>query len=122
MIDVSTFEALCLACSGTTAAPHVDRVAFRTTRKIFATLAKDGLSANLCLAPEQQSLLCAAAPKAFAPVAGGWGQMGWTSVRFADVDESLCKTAIGGAHLHALPPVKKATPPSPSAKKKKTKR
>jgi len=106
MIDVTAFEALCLACSGTTAVPHVDRVAFRTTRRIFATLAPDGQTANLCLAPEQQVLMCGAAPRAFAPVAGGWGRMGWTTVRFADVEAGLCRTAVGGAHLHALPPVK----------------
>lgn len=121
MIDVTAFEALCLACSGTTAVPHVDRVAFRTTRKIFATLAPDGQSANLCLAPEQQAMVCAVAPKAFAPVAGGWGRMGWTTVRFADVEAGLCRTAVGGAHLHALPPVKAPGKPS-SAKTAKKKR
>ncbi len=107
MIGVSTFEALCLACSGTTAVAHIDRVAFRTERKIFATLAPDGTSANLCLAPEQQALMCAMAPKAFSPVSGNWGRMGWTTVRFDEVDENLCKTAVGGAHLHALPVVKR---------------
>ena len=47
------FRALCLALPGTTEASHFERAAFRTARRIYATLAADGCSANIGLGPEQ---------------------------------------------------------------------
>lgn len=120
MIDVATFEALCLACSGTVAVPHVDRVAFRTTKRIFATLAPDRATANLYLAPVQQEILCAAAPASFHPVPGGWGRQGWTTMRFDVVDAGLARTAVSGAHAFALPPSVAAKAVQTGVKKKKT--
>lgn len=43
----------------TNEAPHFDRTAFRTPKRIFATLAADRRSANLRLASEQQAWLSA---------------------------------------------------------------
>ena len=70
---------------GTTESPHGDRTAFRVAR-IYATLAADGLSANLKLAPDEQEFRCTIRPEAFSPVPGGWGRMGWTRVELAELD------------------------------------
>ena len=106
-----------LACTDVVAVPHVDRVAFRTKKRIFCTLAPDRTTANLLLAPEQQHLMCGAAPAAFVPVAGSWGQQGWTTMRLAVVDERLARSAVMGAHALAMPPPKPATKKTtPSAK------
>jgi hypothetical protein len=115
-------EKLCLACTDVVAVPHVDRLAFRTKKRIFCTVAPDGASANLLLAPEQQHLMCTVAPTAFVPVAGSWGQQGWTTMRLAVVDERLARSAVMGAHTLAMPrPVapKKATTTSAKTSSKK---
>ena len=59
-------------------APHFDRVAFRTPRRIFATLAGDGRDVNFMFDPLAQEAFCEMAPGALAPVPGGWGRMGAT--------------------------------------------
>jgi hypothetical protein len=66
--------------------------------RIFATLAsvKDGFG-NLMLTPEVQAQFVADAPHLFLPVAGGWGRMGITHVRLADVPEDVLAGALRAA-------------------------
>lgn len=87
---------------GTSEAPHVDRTAFKVAR-IYATLAADGLTANLKLTPDEQLLKCAVAPDAFAPVSGGWGRQGWTTATLAALSEAELAAALAMAHAHAVP-------------------
>lgn len=70
-------------------------VDFRVGGRIFATLAsaKDGFG-NLMLTPEVQAQFVADAPHLFVPVAGGWGRMGYTHVRLADVAEDVLTGAL----------------------------
>ena len=100
--DAATLRRLALALEGTVEAPHLDRRAFRVAR-IYATLAADGLTANLKFAPDEQALKCAVAADAFAPVPGGWGRMGFTTVRLAALDERELAAALEMAWRHALP-------------------
>jgi hypothetical protein len=102
MITAARFRALVLALPDTSEAPHMDRVAFRTPQRIFVTLAGDGRDANFKLAPEQQELLVESRPRAFAPVTGGWGRMGWTRCVLADADEADVAEALAGAHAIAM--------------------
>jgi hypothetical protein len=78
----------------------MDRTAFRA-RRIFATLAADGASANLKLTPGDQAMKTMLAPEAFAPVAGGWGVMGWTCVRLAALSDAELLDALRLAHARA---------------------
>jgi hypothetical protein len=105
-MNAQDFRAAALALPGTSEAPHFDRLAFRTPKRIFATLAGDGLSANLRLEPEHQSLLVAEHPAAFQPVSGAWGRQGWTVVTLSSVDPKTLAHALAVAHGLALP-----TPP-----------
>ena len=108
MISTERFRELALALAGTTEVPHVDRAAFRTTRRIFATLAPTGSSANLFLGPELQALLTHARPTMFAALPNRWGQEGWTAVDLAVVDEGALKDALVAAHGLCKPaPAKK---------------
>lgn len=106
MADAGDLRRLALALEGATAAPHVDRTAFKV-RRIFATLAPDGASANLKFAEDEQALKCAVAPDAFRPVPGGWGRMGWTTVDFAAVTPDELADALAIAWRHALPQPKR---------------
>lgn len=98
-------KALALSLEGASAVPHFDRMAFRTPRRIFATLAADGADLNLMFDPELQAFYCEQAPGAFAPVPGGWGRNGATRVLLAAADPDTLKGALLAAHARAcLPP------------------
>ncbi|MFT3769161.1 MAG: MmcQ/YjbR family DNA-binding protein [Minicystis sp.] len=107
MIRAARFREIALSFPGALEVPHMERVAFRTKRRIFATLAPDGKSANLMLDLDLQEALCEALPKAFAPVPGGWGRMGYTTVTFSAVSEADLTNALTEAHARAGEPKKK---------------
>jgi hypothetical protein len=102
MATAEEFRRLALSLEGTSEAPHGDRTAFRA-RRIFATLAPDGATANLKLAPDEQELKCLLRPDAFAPVPNRWGVQGWTTVRLAALGVPELEAAIERAWRHAQP-------------------
>ena len=112
---------LALSLEGATEAPHFDRAAFRTPRKIFATLAKSSADINLMFDSSLQEFYCEQAPEAFAPVAGGWGRMGATRCDLKAVAEATLLSALKAAHALAAPkpsPVKRARAgPKPTKRK-----
>jgi len=102
MASAEDFERIARALPGTVEAPHFDRTAFKVART-YATLAPDRLSANLKFDRDQQALKCTVAADAFAPVPGGWGRMGYTTVRFAAVTEAELHAAVEMAWANAQP-------------------
>ena len=88
---------LALSLENVAEKPHVDRTAFRTPRKIFATLAGDGSDINLMFDLDHQEFYCAQDP-AFTPLPGGWGRMGITRCDLAIVEEDALLGALTAAH------------------------
>lgn len=103
MVTAADLRALALSLEGTTEAPHFDRTAFKVKRN-YATLAADGRTANLKLAPDEQELKCLVQPKAFAPVPNAWGRQGWTTVTLTEVTAAELRAALEMAWRHAVPP------------------
>lgn len=101
-VGPETVRRLALSLSGTVEASHMERTAFRTKRKIFATLGPAG-DLNLMFDPDQRDAHCAMDPRAFSPVPGGWGRMGATRCDLAAVDEPVLLSALVEAHRLALP-------------------
>ena len=99
---------LALSLENASEAPHFDRVAFRTPRRIFATLARSGVDMNFMFDHEQQAQFCAQAPHAIAPVPGGWGRMGATRCELSEIDAATFKAALLAAHARANAPRPKA--------------
>jgi len=93
---------LALALAGASEAPHFDRLAFRTPRRIFATLGPDG-DLNLMFDHDLRDFYCEAAPQAFSPVPGGWGRRGATRCDLLRVDETTLSSALQAAHRRAAP-------------------
>lgn len=93
-------RALALALPGTVEAPHFDRAAFKVKR-IFATLAADGASANLMLSPEEQAHYCDLMPGVFAPLPNAWGAKGATRAILGNTDPADLAGALRAAWLHA---------------------
>lgn len=102
MIDPDEFKRIALSFTGTIEAPHFDRAAFKVKR-IFATLAADGRTANLKLDPGEQQLKCETAPNSFAPVPNAWGARGWTTVTLAAIRPDELRAALEIAWRHAGP-------------------
>lgn len=84
MPTADDFREAALSLAGTIEAPHFDRTAFKVAH-IFATLAADGLTANLMLKPEEQALKVSLHPEAYSPVPGGWGRRGVTTVQLDSI-------------------------------------
>ncbi len=111
-IDAARARALALDLPGAEAVPHFHRVAFRTPRKIFATLDEGAAEAgrgdlNLMFDPALQDFYCAQAPDAFSPVPGGWGRKGATRCDLRAVDEPTLHSALLAAHGLAAPKAKR---------------
>ncbi len=102
-VDPQHARTLALALPGASEAPHFHRVAFRTPRKIFATLDASAIDLNLLFDPDLRDFYCEQAPHAFAPVPGGWGRMGATRCDLAKVDEATLISALQAAHRLAAP-------------------
>jgi hypothetical protein len=99
---------LALSLEGAREAPHFDRAAFRTPRKIFATLAADGRDMNMMFDLDLRDFFCAQMPGAIAPVPGGWGRMGATRCDLKTIDEATLLSALRAAHALAAPKPKSA--------------
>lgn len=108
MTTSSEFRAIALALDGTTEAPHFDRRAFKVLRT-YATLAPDGLTANLKFTPDEQEFKAMLAPEAFVPIDNGWGRQGWTTTVLAELSAKELKAALEMAYAHALPKAKTKT-------------
>ncbi len=102
-VDAARVRELALALSSASEAPHFDRLAFRTPRKIFATLNARDADLNLMFDPDLRDFYCEQAPHAFAPVPGGWGRRGATRCDLRKVDEATLMSALRAAHRLAAP-------------------
>jgi hypothetical protein len=106
-VDPARARELALALPLASEAPHFDRLAFRTPRKIFATLKPSDRDINLLFDPDMRDFYCEQAPRAFAPVPGGWGRKGATRCDLQTVDELTLMSALRAAHQLAAPAPKR---------------
>lgn len=99
MADSADFTSIALALPGTVCAPHVDRLAFKV-RRIYATVAADGASANIKFTPDEQAFKCMMAPELFEALDNGWGRQGWTTMRLGPATRDDIAAALAMAHVH----------------------
>jgi hypothetical protein len=100
---------LALSLENVTEVLHVDRPAFRTPRKIFATLPPHESAVNLMFDRPTQEFFCEQAPQAIAPYPGGWGRMGVTRCDLTRIDDATFHSALKAAHALASAPRPKRT-------------
>jgi hypothetical protein len=100
-------KTLALALENASSYPHFERVAFRTPRRTFATLALNGADMNFAFDLELQASFCKLAPHAISPVPGGWGRMGFTRCDLQAIDAATFKAALLAAHARANAPLPK---------------
>ena len=102
-VNADRARELALGLPEVTEAPHWHRLAFRTPRKMFATLDAAARDINLLFNPDLRDFYCEVAPHAFAPVPGGWGRKGATRCDLETVDEDSLVSALKAAHRLAAP-------------------
>jgi hypothetical protein len=94
-MDAEDFRRIALSMEGASEGSHMGSPDFRVGGKIFATLASQSQGyGNLMLTPEQQATFVAEAPGVFVPIAGGWGRMGMTHIRFSAANEDVLTGAL----------------------------
>lgn len=100
------FRKLALSLEGVLEVPHMERAAFRTKRKIFATLGSDK-RVNLKIEPiDRREGLMEAFPDVFHSL-GGWTRLGYVAVELARVDDELLRELVVDAWRDAQPVPKK---------------
>jgi hypothetical protein len=107
------FRSIALAQPGAEQGSHMGVEDFRADGRIFATLAYVARGCGvLKLTREQQEMLCEAEPDVFAPVAGGWGRMGMTLIRFGATDRPTLEGVLAMARGNLRPkPSRRRSPP-----------
>ncbi|MFL5341150.1 MAG: MmcQ/YjbR family DNA-binding protein [Gemmataceae bacterium] len=91
------FRKLALDLPEAVESAHMNHPDFRVAGKVFATLGPAEAWGMVKLTSDQQRHLVATKPKMFAPVKGGWGRRGATTV----ILQAATKTAVGDALLLA---------------------
>src|SRR5262245_32682657 len=95
MVTAADFRRIALSLEGAEESSHMGAPDFRVGGHIFATLASEDLGfGNLALTPEYQADLIEEEAEMFLPVAGGWGRMGATHIRFATATEEILAGAL----------------------------
>ncbi|HYQ17969.1 MAG TPA: hypothetical protein VEQ58_19485 [Polyangiaceae bacterium] len=117
-VSANRARTLALSLENASSYPHFDRIAFRTPRRTFATLALSGVDLNFMFDLEQQRRFCELAPHAISPVPGGWGRMGATRCELSSIDAATFKLALLAAHARANAPLPKK--PAKTAKTAKS--
>ncbi len=102
-VDADRARALALDLPGVSEAPHFHRSAFRTPKRIFATLDDAAGDLNLMFDPDHRDFYCESDAEAFSPVPGGWGRRGATRCLLSAVSEPALISALAAAHKLAAP-------------------
>src|SRR4030088_1828037 len=94
-MNAADFRRIALGFDGAEEGSHMGSPDFRVGGRIFATLASEAQGyGNLMISPEQQAGFVGEAPDVFLPVAGGWGRMGATHIRFDTATEEVMEGAL----------------------------
>ncbi len=73
MISIQTFRQLALSFPETNEQPHFEKAAFRTKKRIFATLSEKDKLACVKFSQTDQSVCCAFDRSVIYPVPNKWG-------------------------------------------------
>jgi hypothetical protein len=103
MITTETFRTLALSFPGTSEQAHFEKTAFRTSKRIFATLSQKEHTACLRLTPVDQSVFCSFNKEVIYPLPNKWGRQGWTLIELKKVRKAMLKDALTQAYLNAVP-------------------
>ena len=103
-MTATEFRNIALSLPGTMESSHMDHPDFRVRKKIFATLGHPDKTCGMVrLSPIQQNEFVADHSEIFAPVVGGWGAGGATTVYLKPATEEILRRAMILAWKNAAP-------------------
>jgi hypothetical protein len=102
-VSADDFRSLALSLPEALESAHMNHPDFRVGGKIFATLGPDEAWGMVKLTPEQQARVVRDKPKMFAPVNGGWGRRGATTVHLAAATKAAVRPALFDAWRNVAP-------------------
>ncbi len=103
-MTIAAFRRLALCLPEAVEGSHMGHADFRVGGKIFATLgAPDATFGAVMLTPEQQQAFVETYPRAFVPVAGGWGRKGATNVILSGASDKTLLPALAAAWRNRAP-------------------
>jgi hypothetical protein len=101
-MTTQAFRELALAMPESYEAPHFEKTAFRTKKRIFATLDSANFVACLKLSPVDQNVFSAANKPAISPVPNKWGLQGWTLFDLKKVKKNIMVDALTTAYFNVM--------------------
>ena len=102
-MTAAEFRKLALSLPEAVESAHMSHPDFRVRKKIFATLWPDESWGMVKLTPDQQVLFMQSEPDIFAPVQGGWGLRGATSVHLPSATKGKVWPAVLAAWRNVAP-------------------
>jgi hypothetical protein len=102
-MTAAEFRKLALSLPEAVESAHMGHPDFRVRKKIFATLWPDECWGMVKLTPDQQALFMQSEPDVFAPVKGGWGLRGATSVHLPSATKEAVRSALVNAWRNVAP-------------------
>lgn len=78
---------------------HFEKRAFRTAKRIFATLDTANEHLMVKLTEVDQSVYATIQPASIYPVPNKWGLQGWTRIHYTEIDETLIREIVDKAYL-----------------------
>jgi YjbR protein len=102
MSTTDTFRQVALSFADTAEAPHFEKQAFRSKKKIFATLLEDAAIGIALLTPAQQYTFVKMDEKNITPVPNKWGTKGATQLNIKGLSKTLLKEILEAAYKGSL--------------------
>jgi hypothetical protein len=103
-MTAAEFRRMALSLPEVTEGSHMGHADFRVGGKIFATLGyPSDRFGVVMLSPQDQDLIVRDHPKTFAPVSGGWGASGSTTVALRTASKRAVAVALEAAWRKRAP-------------------
>ena len=94
MVSDKTFEQLALEFAGASSKPHFEKTAFKSTKRIFATLDHKLHLGCLKLSEIDQDVFSKYDTAIIYAVPNKWGKQGWTFFDLKKVPKAMLKDAL----------------------------
>jgi predicted DNA-binding protein (MmcQ/YjbR family) len=103
MPSLLEFNALAISLPEVSIEPHFEKASFRVKKKIFATLNEKENRATLKFTPEEQEMFCKINHDTIFPVPNKWGKMGWTHLKYENLNEEIVAGLLKAAYCNIAP-------------------
>ena len=109
MSNSNDFRQIALSFADTSEVPHFEKQAFRSKKKIFATLMEAEALGVALLTPAEQYVFCKINEKNIYPVPNKWGLKGATYLVLKNIPKKILQEILRAAYSISLepPPSKK---------------